>query len=142
MANAYFCNCVADKISVGLNGQIDATQVKPRALDGDINNLPMAVFPITDAVGREKGKFSAAASNTVVVNFETLRDSQATYEITVDKSVAGKDFFFYVFENTLVGQDQVGKTEGISIQAHEIVKKLIQSGTESNHSSLPIILQD
>ena len=135
MANAYFCNCVADEIAVNLNNQLAPTQVNSRALDAvdDINKLPMAVFPIIDAGEREKGKFSADTGNTVVVNFATLRDS-ATYEITADKSVAGNDLYFYVFENTLVGQDQVGKSAGISIQAHETIKKLIQSGTEISNS--------
>lgn len=133
MANAYFCNCVADTIAVGLNNQLSPTQVDSRTLDadGDTNNLPMAIFPITTAVERESGKFSADAANTLIVNFETFRDS-ATYQIAVDKNVADNDLYFYVFENTLVGQDRVGKSAGISIQAHETIsKKVIQSGTET-----------
>lgn len=132
MANAYFCNCVADKISVGLNNQLLPTLLASRALvaEGDTNNLPMASFPITSAGEREGGMFRADVGNTVVINFGSFRDT-ATFEITVEASVAGNDLYFYVFEHTLVGQDQQGRAAGISIQAHETVKKLIQSGTES-----------
>jgi hypothetical protein len=131
-ANAYFCNCVADKISVGLNNPLSATLVGARALvaEGDTNVLPMATFPITSAGARESGVFSANAGNTVVISFESFREP-ATFEISVEQSVTGNNLYFYVFEHTLVGQDHLGKAAGISIQAHEIVKKLIQSGTES-----------
>jgi hypothetical protein len=131
MANAYFCNCVADKISLSLNNELSPTQVNARPTDpvGDTNNLPMATFPITATTVRGSGEFSTNAGNTVVINFGTLRDS-ATFEISVGESVAGNDLYFYVFEHTLVGQDRVGRAAGISIQAHETVKKLIQSGTE------------
>jgi hypothetical protein len=137
LANAYFCNCVADKITVGLNNQLTPTLVDARALvaEGDTNNLPMAAFPITSA--RERGMFSADAGNTVVINFESIRDP-ATFEITVEESVVGNDLYFYVFEHTLVGQDQLGRAAGISIQAHEIVKKLIQSGSESGPEIRPV----
>jgi hypothetical protein len=132
-ANAYFCNCVADKISVSLNNQLSPTQVNARPVDpvGDTNNLPMVAFPLT--AERGGGKFSTEASNTVVINFGTIRDS-GTFEISVEGSVAGSDLYFYVFENTLVGQDRLGRAAGISIQAHETVKKLIQSGIEVSHS--------
>jgi hypothetical protein len=131
MANAYFCNCVADRITVGLNNQLEPTLVgsRPLVAVGSTNQLPMAAYPITFGGVRESGTFSAEAGNTVVILFETIRDS-ATFEITVEEGVAGNDLYFYVFEHTLVGQDQVGKAAGISIQAHETVKKLIQSGTE------------
>jgi hypothetical protein len=134
-ANAYFCNCVADKISLSLNNELSPTQVNARPADpaGDTNNLPIATFPITATTVRESGEFSTNASNTVVINFGTIRDS-ATFEISVEESVAGNDLYFYVFEHTLVGQDRVGRAAGISIQAHETVKKLIQSGTEISHS--------
>lgn len=130
MANAYFCNCVGETIGLGLNNQLAATQVNSRSLNagGDINQLPMAKFPITATTARESGKFNAGTSNTVVINFESIREP-ATFEISVEESVAGNDLYFYVFEHTLVGQDYAGRAAGISIQAHETVKKLIQSGT-------------
>lgn len=134
MANAYFCNCVADRITVGLNNQLAPVLMDSRAPDaeGDTNILPMSAFPITSTTTgeRESGEFRAGAGNTVVINFDTIRDS-ATYEITVEESVAADNLYFYVFEHTLVGQDRLGRAGGISIQAHETVKKLIQSGTEA-----------
>ncbi|HEX8282670.1 MAG TPA: hypothetical protein VF588_04920 [Pyrinomonadaceae bacterium] len=139
MANAYFCNCVADRITVGLNNQLAPTLVEARApvAEGDTNSLPMATFPVTSAGERESGVFRADAGNTVVIVFDSFREP-ATYEITVEESVAGHDLYFYVFEHTLVGQDQLGKAAGISIQAHETVKKLIQSGTETRLEVSPI----
>jgi hypothetical protein len=136
MANAYFCNCVADKIGVNLNNQLAPGLLNTRAVgeDGKTNNLPMAIFPIAGKKERESGKFSTTATNTVVITFETLRLDTGTFEIAVEKSLVGHDLYFYVFENTLVGQDQAGRSAGISIQAHETIKKLIQSGAEISHS--------
>ena len=142
MANAFFCNCVADKISVNLNGELTTTALDPRTaqLDTSTNRLPMHAFLIVQSEA-ETGKFGKLGDNTVTIRFNTLKATPNTFDIQVDKRVEDQDLFFYVYENTLVGQDQVGHSTGVSIHMHETVKRTIQSGVEEGTMrSLPIDL--
>lgn len=130
MPNAYICNSVDDKISVDLNSELVAPTLNPRSLNSNTgtNNLPVRACPIVEKA--DKGKLGRQSDNTLVIRFDTLRDDPKTYEIEVDEGVEQDDLYFYVFDNTLVGHDKNGRSKGISIRAHEAVKKVIQDGIQ------------
>lgn len=137
MPTAYFCNCVPENISVNLNLQLSNVVVEPRAVQSQplANSLSMAEFPIDAVVG--KGVFGQTAVNQVTVRFAALNPGVAVFDIQVDSGVTG-DLFFYVFGNTLVGQQQDGLSAGISIEAQETVKRVIQSGNEKPPVRIPL----
>jgi hypothetical protein len=116
MASAYFGNSVNDQISVNLNNQRTAKELDPRALDTEkeVYTLPYASYEISANKG--KGVFGGRGTvNKVEIQFEGLADP-ATYTVAIDSTVTGQDLYFYVFENTLVGQDQAGRSSGITIK--------------------------
>ena len=131
MATAYFCNGVTETININLNNELTGTSLKPRATQPDActNSLPMHAVPV--AKTSDKGTFNKNKANTVVIRFGTLKEESNTFNIEVDDSVAEQDLYFYVFENTLVGQDQAGRSTGVSIQVHETIRRLVQSGNEA-----------
>lgn len=130
MANAYFCNCVADTISVNLNLALNPVIATGRAtpVPAQGNLLPMVSFPLVsgDAV---QGALSLADKNYVIIAFETLRKATATYDIQLSPEMEVQDLFFYVFENSLVGQTERGVSDGISINIHQVAtRRVLQTG--------------
>jgi hypothetical protein len=116
MPTAYFGNSVNDTISVNLNNELAGRVLNPRALDATKTNflLPLTSYPIK--ANKDKGVLGAAgAMNKVTIQFTGLAD-EARYSIQIDNTVTGQDLYFYIFENTLVGQDQAGRSSGITIK--------------------------
>ena len=116
MATAYFGNSVNDTISVNLNNELAGRVLNARALDGTKTNflLPLTSYPIK--ANQDKGVLGGAgALNKVAIQFTGLAD-EARYSIQLDNTVTGQDLYFYIFENTLVGQDQAGRSSGITIK--------------------------
>lgn len=115
MPTAYFGNGVNDTISVNLNNALGASTLTARALATPATtvNLPVAAFPIK--ANKDKGTFGGSGTvNSVTIQFTSLADP-AQYKIQVDGTVTGQDLYFYVFENTIVGQDQAGRSSGVTI---------------------------
>ena len=116
MATAYFGNSVNDTISVNINNELSARVLNPRALDTTKTNyiLPLTSCPIQ--ANKDKGKLGGSGTtNKATVTFTSLADD-AKYTVELDGTVTGQDLYFYVFENTLVGQDQAGRSSGITIK--------------------------
>ena len=116
MATAYFGNGVNDTISVNLNNELAGKVLNPRALDATKTNflLPLTSYPIK--ANKDKGVLGGGgAVNKVSIQFTNIADP-ASYSIQIDGTVTGQDLYFYVFENTLVGQNQSGRASGITIK--------------------------
>jgi hypothetical protein len=116
MPTAYFGNSVNDTISVNLNNELAGRVLNPRALDQTKTNflLPLASYAIK--ANKDKGVFGGSGTlNKVTIQFTGLAD-ETRYSIQIDNTVTGQDLYFYIFENTLVGQDQAGRSSGITIK--------------------------
>jgi hypothetical protein len=112
---AYFGNTVNDTINVVLNNELGGSKLNPRALDDtkSIIKSPAASYPI--GPNKDKGKFGGKGNtNRVRITFTSLADD-ALYDIKVTDAPTNSDLYFYIFENTLVGQDQQGRSAGIVI---------------------------
>lgn len=65
----------------------------------------------------DKGKFgTSGGTNLVTIQYASLESGSLNYEVTIS-GLSGRDLYFYVFENTLVGQDDTGRSTGITIKA-------------------------
>lgn len=84
--------------------------------------------------------FGTGGHNIVTVEFTGLHDAPHSFGITVDPDVQGQDLYFYVFANTLVGQDQHGRSKGVTITRIETIRREIQSGADVPAVRLPIPL--
>jgi hypothetical protein len=117
MATAYFGNTVNDTISVNLNNELSGRVLNPRALDNTKTNYNLPLTSYAIQANKDKAKFGGSPGNVnkITVQFTSLADD-AKYTIEVDGSMTGQDLYFYVFENTLVGQDQAGRSSGITIK--------------------------
>ena len=118
MAKVYFGNSVNDTISVNLNQSIDAKILEPRMLltskEGQESiSVPAISFNIKSSPG--KGTFGSNGANTVQINFYELEADDQIYEIKTE-DVSGRDLYFYVFDGSLVGQDNTGRCKGIQIK--------------------------
>jgi hypothetical protein len=130
MAKLHIFNCVPDVLSVGLNYETETRTLKGRATDADANVLPRVTLDIADAGTPDRGSFAGAAVNTLSVRFATL-GTLAAYDVELEPEARGADIFLYVFANTLVGQTGAGAASGVSISAHELVRKVIQDGSQA-----------
>lgn len=129
MTTAFFFNCVADTISVNSNLGLSPEIINGRGEPGE-QAYGSADDPVSGgATGAEQGKMSLLDKNLIIISFETLQTSADTYEIQLDKELDGKSLYFYVFENTLVGQDARGMGDGLSISIHKVFqRKVLQTG--------------
>jgi hypothetical protein len=112
---AYFGNTVNDTIFVVLNNELGGSKLNPRVLDDTRTTIksPAASYPI--GPNKDKGKFGGRGiTNRVRVTFSSLADD-ALYDIKVTDAPTNSDLYFYIFENSLVGQDQQGRSGGIVI---------------------------
>lgn len=112
---AYFANGVNDIISVNLNNALSATQLAARSLATPATtvNLPVAAYPIK--ANKDKGVFGGKGNtNLVIINFTNIADP-TQFKISIDGSVTGQDLYFYIFDNTLIGQNAQGTATGITI---------------------------
>jgi hypothetical protein len=112
---AYFGNTVNDTIFVVLNSELGGSKLNPRVLDDTKTTIksPAASYPI--GPNKDKGKFGGRGiTNRVRVTFSSLADD-ALYDIKVTDAPTNSDLYFYIFENSLVGQDQQGRSGGIVI---------------------------
>ena len=120
--NVYFGNSVADTASVNVNNAMMPAVLTPRSTTEDdkevvtVINCPVAQIP-TSAF-KARGVFATgggdANKNTIAIQFEELEQNPQTYEV-VTEDLSGRDLYFYVFEGSLVGQDETGRSKGITI---------------------------
>jgi hypothetical protein len=151
----YFANCLDQTIGINLNNSLSNIDLDPQTGSGTSEpysclDTPTAAFPSTANPDKSCFGASSGCQNELTIYYE--EESQANiYEVTPTKSLTGMDLFFYVFLGSIVGVDQFGSSEGITIQsvvpapvgqtsddvaspgaavqAHVTVKKVIQSGT-------------
>jgi hypothetical protein len=116
----YFANCLDQSIGINLNNNLSNSQLSSQAGSGSEPyaslNTPVAAFPST--ANPDKNHFGASLGcvNDVTIYYE--EESQANYyEITPSQSLTGMDLFFYVFLGNIVGVDQSGSSEGITISS-------------------------
>ena len=119
MANkVYFGNSVADTVSVNINDSLQNLVLTPRSTTEAGDVVTIINCPATQAPtgpNPDKGKFATGGgSNKVQVQFSELQSKPQTYTVTAT-DLAGRDLYFYVFNGTLVGQDQTGYPNGIVI---------------------------
>jgi hypothetical protein len=132
---AYFANGVNDIISVNLNNALAATQLAARALATPATtvNLPVAAFPIK--ANKDKGVFGGKGNtNLVIINFTNIADP-TQFKISIDGSVTGQDLYFYIFDNTLIGQNAQGTATGITITAVPAPTPMMAKSTKSTKST-------
>lgn len=130
MAMAYFGNAVKDDISVNVNNALTGIILSARpslssGQQGQALAIMMAAFNIK--ANPDKGQFGSWPSiNRVTIQFATVHNDPNQFDVTVSDVVSGQNLYFYVFENTLVGQNELGSSVGIKIEMLQVAPKPIQ----------------
>jgi hypothetical protein len=124
---AYFANAVEDTISVNINNALLPIELSPRPSLGSsgAKSIEMAVASFNIKANKDKGQFGIDSTNRVTIQFGRLRSDPNQFDVTVS-NLAGQNLYFYVFENTLVGQNEQGSSLGIKIEMLQVVLKPIQ----------------
>jgi hypothetical protein len=127
MAMAYFANAVNDTITVNINNALSGTELTPRPVlnPNDAKSLCMEVAPFVIKPNKGKRVFGIDSVNRVTIQFATFRDDPNQFDVTTT-NLSGQNLYFYVFENTLVGQNEQGSSLGIKIEMLQVVLKPIQ----------------
>jgi hypothetical protein len=129
MAMAYFGNAVKDEISVNINNALAGIilSARPSLSSGGLQTLAMIMASFIIKANKDKGQFGSwPSTNRVTIQFATLRDDPNQFDVTVSDVVTGQNLYFYVFENTLVGQNELGSSVGIKIEMLQVAPKPIQ----------------
>lgn len=120
MSKVFFGNSILSKISVNVNNALLGTVLSARPDPSPLAqstsvyglNISMAAFDI--GPNPDKGKFANSGENRVQIITED--SGAAQYGVTiVDQGLKGQDLYFYVFDNTLVGQNNFGTAQGIKV---------------------------
>lgn len=127
MAMAFFSNAVKDQISVNINYALQGVELDPRpGLGPDAaKTITMSVASFNIKANKDKGVFGSSDTNRVTVIFGSLNPDPNQFDVTVT-NLTGQNLYFYVFENTLVGQNEIGSSLGIKIEMLQTVLKPIQ----------------
>jgi hypothetical protein len=126
---AYFGNAVNDDISVNINNALAGTilSARPSLSSGGVQTLAMMMASFNIKANKDKGVFGGAGVvNRVTIQFATLRDDPNQFDVTISDVVSGQNLYFYVFENTLVGQNELGSSVGIKIELLQVAPKPVQ----------------
>lgn len=127
MAKVYFGNCVNDQISVNLNYALSPKVLEKRNVENDgTETIRVPAVSLEIKANKDKGIFGNSATNNVQIIFATVLAGANLFDVSITNLLHGDDLYFYVFENTLVGQNQVGSSQGIVIEMVEIKKVQIQ----------------
>ena len=132
---AFFANCVDDAVSVNLNHTVYTPALNPGPVltDGHPSAHPdhfkFHVFTEQAAAfetgpSPDKSIFSTGQENRVEINFNMLSALPLRFSVTVPRS--GTDYYFYIFLNTMVGQDSTGQSNGIVISLDGVKKISLQ----------------
>lgn len=139
--SAFFVNCVKDTITVNLNNSIDTPkltfgpEISP---GGDVTtDAPFkrvvfqehaASFKMGPYIGKSifgsNHEENKPAENQIDINFASLKSGTNRFIISVPDS--GRSYYFYIFEDTIVGQNDVGSSRGIKIDIVTSAKKTLQ----------------
>jgi hypothetical protein len=124
---AYFSNAVKDQISVNINNALQNILLDPRPglVSGGVQTLAMATASFNIKANKDKGVFGSSDTNRVIIQFATVSNDPNQFDVTLS-NLTGQNLYFYVFENTLVGQDEIGSSLGIKIEMLQTVLKTIQ----------------
>jgi hypothetical protein len=127
MAMAFFANAVQDRISVNLNNSLLPTVLDQRQTLSVAGTQPLTMTATSFNIkpNRDKGVFGTGGPNQVTIQFESLRPDSSQFDITVT-NLTGQNLYFYVFENTMVGQNELGSSVGIKIEMLQPLLKPIQ----------------
>lgn len=127
MPMAYFSNAVLDDISVNLNNALAATilSARPSLGSGGTQTLSMNVASFPIKPNKDKGQFGGTDTNRVTIQFGSLRADPNQFDVSLI-NLTGQNIYFYVFENTLVGQNEIGSSLGIKIEMLQTVLKPVQ----------------
>jgi hypothetical protein len=117
--NVYFGNSVADTVSVNVNDALQNLVLDPRATtktDDKVTAINCTAVQCPTGPNKDKGKFGTGGDqvNKITIQFENLQSGNQTYDVET-KNLSGRDLYIYVFDGTLVGQDETGRNLGITI---------------------------
>ena len=120
MSRVFFGNSILSSISVNVNFALQGTVLDARPTPtantqgGNVYSVSLSMAAFDIGPNLDKGKFGNSGENKVQV---IVDDGGANlYGVTItDASLKGQDLFFYVFDNTLVGQNNFGTAQGIKI---------------------------
>jgi hypothetical protein len=117
MATAYFVNGSPTDVKVTLNGG-DQNKLDPISVSGDGKAVSgpawgasIKAFPSSDVFGGDN-------SNNEVLFHSEQRQKTRRYRITSDVSTV-LDLYFFMFEDSIVGEDQTGDSSKITIELVE-----------------------
>jgi hypothetical protein len=126
----YFANCVKDIISVTLNNSIRTRKLKKRTAwnseetAGNVN-LPATWYEIR--ANKDKDIFGTGQNviNSVQINFKVLQSHSDFYKIETT-NLSGQNLYFYIYQDTIIGQNETGSTEGIKISVQQLTRIKLQ----------------
>jgi hypothetical protein len=111
--NVYFANSVNDQVSVNINDGLSNHALNPRTTTS-ANNVVTVVncsaVQVPTGPNRDKDVFGTGGgqANTVRVEFGELESGSQTYTVKPE-NMSGRDLYIYVFDGTIVGQDETGR---------------------------------
>lgn len=122
MANVYFGNSVSTIISVNINDDLSATKIASRSTSppsGPVNMINCPAIQIPTGPNKDKGIFGTGGGiiNKVEIQY-TFHSESDIYRVQCT-NLEGRNLFFYVFDNALIGQDETGLSDGITITGPE-----------------------
>jgi hypothetical protein len=111
--NVYFANSVNDTISVNINNGLQNHTMTPRTTTSASNVVTVvncAAVQVPTGPNMDKDVFGTGGgqANTVVVEFQSLESGSQTYSVKPE-NLSGRDLYIYVFDGTIVGQDDTGR---------------------------------
>ena len=121
--NVYFGNSVADTVSVNVNDALQNLVLAPRVTtegnDGQVTAINCTAVETPTGPNKDKGVFGTGGGdsneNKISIQFKTLEAGVQDYGVTTH-GLSGRDLYIYVFDGTLVGQDETGRSVGITIK--------------------------
>lgn len=117
--NVYFGNSVKDTVSVNVNDALQNLVLTPRTTTKSVDTVSaINCSAVQCPTGPNKGKgiFGTGGGqiNKITIQFQELEADNQTYTIET-KQLSGRDLYIYVFDGTLVGQDETGRDVNIII---------------------------
>jgi hypothetical protein len=111
--NVYFANSVNDTISVNINDGLSNHPMTPRtttSASGTVTVVNCAAVQVPTGPNKDKDVFGTGGgeANKVTVEFQSLESGSQTYSVKPE-NLSGRDLYIYVFDGTIVGQDDTGR---------------------------------
>lgn len=123
MATAYFINASPTDVKVTLNTG-DQNKLNPMSVAGDGKSVSAPAWGADIQSLPAQDKFGGGGNNNELLYVSEQSGITRRYNITSTVSTV-LDLFFFLFEDSIVGEDQTGSSSGITIELKETVSTAV-----------------